>query len=288
MSRSRSGLTATALAVAATTWVAMFSGAGSAWCPGSTSGRSSCSASSSPGPGRSRASVALARRRGRGVPAAGLGDGVQHVLSGSPVPVGEAWTRLVEVFSAASTSAERYALVPAHVPGVHPSSSPVGWPACCSSTCWPARCAGAARGLPLLTIYSVPVGMVGGGVTWWIFAPTAAGYLGILQEKASRWGRRSAWIRPSPTRPGSVSRPAPYAHTAGTIGTIATALAGGAARAHAQQLQVVRLRVGPGGDSDIVIENPMTDLRRDLTRGPDIPLLDEDQRPHPGVLGSRC
>ena len=23
--------------------------------------------------------------------------------------------------------------------------------------------------------------------------------------------------------------------------------------------------VGPGGDSDIVIENPMTDLRRDLT-----------------------
>ena len=30
-------------------------------------------------------------------------------------------------------------------------------------------------GLPLLTVFSVPVGLLGGALTWWIFALTAAG-----------------------------------------------------------------------------------------------------------------
>ena len=171
-----------------------------------------------------RALVALARRRGRRVPAAGLGDGVQHVLSGSPVPVG-AWTRLVEVFSAASTSAERYAaLMPAHVPGVHPRHRRgPGLPVA-------RRPAGTLRraplaGLPLLTIYSVPVGMVGGGVTWWIFAlgRRLPGHAVPPGERAGRALGTPLGVDPAVADPtGFGVTTGAVRHTAGTIGTIAT------------------------------------------------------------------
>ncbi len=48
-------------------------------------------------------------------------------------------------------------------------------------------------GLPLLTIYSIPVSMLGGGVPWWSFALTAGGFMLMLflqhREQTSRWGR---------------------------------------------------------------------------------------------------
>ena len=201
-------------------------------------------------------------------------------LSGSPVPVGEAWTRLVEAFAAASTSAERYAApVPAHVPGVHPLLI-AGGLAClllvdllaCTLRRVP------LAGLPLLTIYSVPVSMLGGGVTWWIFALTAAGFLGMLflqeSEQVARWGRPLG-VDPAVADPtGFGVTTGAVRTTAGTIGGVATALAVVVPLlVPTLSLRWFDFGVGPGGDSDIVIENPMTDLRRDLTRGPDIPLL---------------
>jgi hypothetical protein len=202
------------------------------------------------------------------------------MLSGSPVPLGGAWTRMVEVFSAASTSAERYAApVPAHVAGVHPLVI-AGGLACLLLVdllaCTLRRAP--LAGLPLLTIYSVPVGMIGGGVTWWIFVLTAAGFLGLLflqeSEQVARWGRPLG-VDPAVADPSAFGvTTGAVRHTAGTVGTLATALA------VVVPLLVPTLSLhwfdfgaGPGGDSDIVIENPMTDLRRDLARGVDLPLL---------------
>ena len=48
-------------------------------------------------------------------------------------------------------------------------------------------------GLPLLTIFSVPLSMLGTGPSWYVFALTAAGFLAMLfvheDEQVSRWGR---------------------------------------------------------------------------------------------------
>jgi transglutaminase-like putative cysteine protease len=283
VSRGRSGLAATAVlsaVAAATTWVAMFSWRGFSTVPGEYLGPLFMLGLVVAGTGT------LARwSRWPVVAVVGFqllvsGMVFSTTLSGSPVPVGEAWTRMVEAFSAASTSAERYAApVPAHVPGVHPLVI-AGGLACLLLVdllaCTLRRAP--LAGLPLLTIYSVPVGMVGGGVTWWIFALTAAGFLGMLflqeSEQVARWGRPLG-VDPAVVDPtGFGVTTGAVRHTAGTIGTIATALAVVVPLlVPTLSLRWFDFGVGPGGDSDIVIENPMTDLRRDLTRGPDIPLL---------------
>jgi transglutaminase-like putative cysteine protease len=283
VSRSRSGLATTAAlsaVAAATTWVAMLSWRGFSQVPGEYLGPLLVLGFVV------AASGTLARwSRWPVVAVVGFQLLVPGVvfslfLSGSLVPVGDAWTRLVGEFSAASLSAERYAApVPAHVPGVHPLVI-AGGLACLLIVdllaCTLRRAP--LAGLPLLTIYSVPVGMVGGGVTWWIFALTAAGFLGMLflqeSEQVARWGR------PLGEDP-AVADPSAFGVTTGavrttasTIGSVATALAVVVPLlVPTLSLHVFDFGAGPGGDSDIVIENPMTDLRRDLVRGPDLPLV---------------
>ena len=84
-------------------------------------------------------------------------------------------------------------------------------------------------GLPLLTIYSVPVSMLGDGVPWWVFALTAGGFLLMLflQESTTRW---SAGAVPSaatrrPTRRILGVRTGAVRATAGDHRRRATALA---------------------------------------------------------------
>jgi transglutaminase-like putative cysteine protease len=283
MNRSRSDLAASAAlagVAAATTWVAMASWRGFSAVPGEYLGPLFVLALVVAGLGTvarwSRWPIVAVV----GLQLVGSGMVFSTMLSGSPVPLGEGWTRLLDAFSAASTSADTYAApVPAHVPGVHPLVI-AGGLACLLLVdllaCTLRRAP--LAGLPLLTIYSVPVGMVGGGVTWWIFALTAAGFLGLLflqeGEQVARWGR------PLGEDPG-VADPSGFGVTtgavrtsAGTIGTLATALAVVLPLlVPTLSLRFFDFGAGPGGDSDIVIENPMTDLRRDLTRGPDIPLV---------------
>jgi hypothetical protein len=48
-------------------------------------------------------------------------------------------------------------------------------------------------GLPLLTVYSVPISLVDRGLSWWVFVATAVGFLVLLflqeEEHLARWGR---------------------------------------------------------------------------------------------------
>ena len=201
-------------------------------------------------------------------------------LSGSLIPVGGAWDRLTQRLGDAVDTANRYAApVPDGVPGVHPLLIPGGL-AClllvdvlvCTARRVP------LAGLPLLTIYSIPVSLLGGGVYWWIFVLTAAGFLTLLflqeSEQVARWGRPLGQDLAEGESAG-LGVAAASAHTsAGTIGSVATVLA------LCVPLLIPTLDLhllggghGSGGDAEITVKNPMTDLRRDLIRVADFPLL---------------
>ena len=115
-------------------------------------------------------------------------------VCGSPLPIGEAWDRLVTAFQDAGQSANRFAPpVPATEPPVHPLLI-AGGAAClllvdilaCTLRRVP------LAGLPLLTIYSVPVSMTGDSPHWLLYTLTAIGFLGMIflseSEQIARWG----------------------------------------------------------------------------------------------------
>jgi transglutaminase-like putative cysteine protease len=202
------------------------------------------------------------------------------MFSGSPIPVGAAWVRLNETFTDAADVAQRFAApVPSYVDGgVYPLLI-AGGLAClllvdflaCTLNRVP------LAGLPLLTIYSVPVSMLaGGGVSWWVFALTAGGFLLMLflqmNEQLIRWGRPLGSEESSDPAGFSV-RTGAVRTTAGTIGGVSTALA----VILPVFVPTLGLAVFPGGNGaggdNIRIENPMANLRRDLRRGDDIPLM---------------
>ena len=133
-------------------------------------------------------------------------------------------------------------------------------------------------GLPLLTIYTIPVSMVETPIAWWVFVGTAAGFLGLLflqeAEHVSRWGRPIAEDRETGD-PISLGAGAHVVRrTASGVGGAATALA----MVLPLLVPTVGLHVfdfGPGhgkGD-DIRVDNPVADLVRDLKRGDDTDLV---------------
>ncbi|MDN4173022.1 transglutaminaseTgpA domain-containing protein [Nocardioides sp. SOB77] len=196
-------------------------------------------------------------------------------LTGYPLPLGPGAVALEAVFRAAVDSANQYAPpVPSTAPGVHPLLVSGGL-ACfllvdvLVSTLRRVSLAG----LPLLTIYSVPVSLVGGGLSWWVFALTATGFLLVLYlhegDRVTRWGRT---VEEDPTafdvRTGRVRA------TALAIGALATALAVAVPIAvPTLDVRLVDFGHGPGGDDDIELSNPLADLKQDLVRGPDDPVL---------------
>src|SRR4029453_19323628 len=134
-------------------------------------------------------------------------------------------------------------------------------------------------GLPLLAMYTAPVSMLEGGVSWWKFAVIAFGFLSLLApEEATRlahWGRdlgarvgrQSSWARATNETVWPSAR---------KIGLTATAMAvvapvfvppfPGGVFAGAGS--------GPGGDGNgIRITNPILDMKRNLERGEDVPML---------------
>uniref|UniRef100_UPI002B2722CD transglutaminase family protein n=1 Tax=Nocardioides sp. TaxID=35761 RepID=UPI002B2722CD len=128
-------------------------------------------------------------------------------------------------------------------------------------------------GLPLITVYSVPVSLLDDGLRWWVFVLTALGFLVLLflheEEQVGRWGRS--------LDPASSSAHRSEAVRAGAllVGAVATAAAVVAPLVIPTfDLEVFDLGSGPGGNDQITIENPLTDLRRDLRRGRDIPLVE--------------
>ncbi len=199
------------------------------------------------------------------------------LLVGTPLPVGAAWGRLLDAFSSAGTTASTYAApVPQSAPGVHPIFIAAGL-ACLLLVdvlaCTLRRVS--LAGLPLLTVFSVPVSLLGGALSWWVFALTAGGFLTMLflheGEQVARWGRNLG----EEGRAGApVVGTGTTRATAGRVGGIATALAVVLPLGiPTLQLRLFDLGQGPGGGSDISVSNPMTDLKRDLVQGRDVPLL---------------
>ncbi len=139
-------------------------------------------------------------------------------------------------------------------------------------------CAGTLRrvplaGLPLLTVYSVPVSLLGTGLSWWIFAATAGGFLVMLflqeEEHLSRWGRSlDGSGEPVRRLSDSVRASALFVGAATTAAAVLVPLA-----IPTFDFSVFDVGPGTGGDGDIDITNPMTDLRRDLVRGKDVDLV---------------
>lgn len=200
------------------------------------------------------------------------------MLCGSPLPVGSAYDRLVANLADSAAAAQQYAApVPATSHGVHALLVLGGWGVlvlvdflACTLRRVP------LAGLPLLLVYSLPVGLIGAGIGWLGFALSAGGFLTMLylhqQERVTRWGRTVGDGLDS--QAFGVSTGAIKA-TAGTMGAAATALALFVPLL-LPTLGLTILGIGPGqgkGGDPITVENPMTDLHRDLVRADNMPLI---------------
>ena len=203
------------------------------------------------------------------------------VVTGSALPVGGAWHSLVAQLRHGMDSAQQYAApVPADVPSIDPLLILAGF--ACLLLVDLLAC-GLRRvplaGLPLLTIYSVPVSMLGHSVPWLVFAGTAAGFLAMLflqeSDAVRRWGRPLALDRETGEPIAFGAGGHAVRGTAVRVGGVATVLAI-AVPAIVPALGVHWLAVGPGqgGNGDISIENPTADLVRDLRQGSDVPLIE--------------
>ncbi len=133
-------------------------------------------------------------------------------------------------------------------------------------------------GLPLLTIYTIPISLTGDGASWWVFAGISGGFVLMLflqeSEHLSRWGRTLGQDNPA-------DDPSGFSVRTGDVRTTAVGIAAGAtALALLLPVLIPTLSLswfeggfGPGDGDDLRIENPVGDLRRDLQRGADIPVL---------------
>ncbi len=212
------------------------------------------------------------------------------LAGGQLVLTRDGWLAFGSSIDTALDTAQRYqAPVPAEAAGIE-SLFILGGFVCIVAVDF---CTGGLRrvslaGLPLLTIYSIPVSMISGGVPWWSFALTAAGFLLMLflqhREQTTRWGRGIG-------ETGATGSTVSISTTA--LRTSASALAGAAlvlavlVPQFVPTLSLNLLGIGPGNGSggDITVENPMTDLRRDLLRGEDRPVLRvETEDPSPSYL----
>ncbi len=135
-------------------------------------------------------------------------------------------------------------------------------------------------GLPLLAVYTAPLSILDGGTAWWVFAACALTFLFFLANDESRrltgWGRQLRGSGQLFDSLGGTVNAASVRTSARKIGFAATGLA-----------VVVPIFIptlgtslfggdgpGSGGDGDSVsISNPMVDLKRDLSRGQDVDLV---------------
>jgi transglutaminase-like putative cysteine protease len=147
-------------------------------------------------------------------------------------------------------------------------------------------------GLPLAVLYGISTLLNPDGVSPWLFAVAAAGYLSLLladsRARAAGWGRAVGTWTGSSTRNGGVSR-------LSTVGVSRLGWQlGGAALALAVLVpmwlpeggwRLLSTPGGNGGSTTIRTENPIVDLRRDLVRPDDVDLLRvRTQAASPGYL----
>jgi len=135
-------------------------------------------------------------------------------------------------------------------------------------------------GLPLLAVYTAPVSILDGGVSWWGFALGAMSFLLLLAsdeaQRLSHWGRQISESQKLFDTLGTSVSTAAIRSSARKIGLTATGLA------VTVPIFIPTLSSGlfdgngpgSGGNGDSVsISNPVVDLKRNLTRGADSNLL---------------
>ena len=213
-------------------------------------------------------------------------------IAGTPFPIGEGWEDLKAAFADAMATAKQYAApVPTNAPPIDPLLI-AGGAACMLVV---DIVVGTMRrvplaGLPLLTIYSIPVSLLGDGVSWVIFTLTTVGFLLMLylqeSRQIARWGRPLGQDPANADPSGFGVSNGALRSSASTIGGVATALA------IVVPVFIPTFSVsffgngfGPGGGDQIKIENPMADLKRDLDRGLDVPMIQvRTDDPNPAYL----
>lgn len=200
-------------------------------------------------------------------------------LTGSPLPTPGAIGELRDRVTAAVDASQAFAPPVPAVDGGVTALLLVGGVVCL----WLAdTLAASARraslvGLPLLAVYSLPVTILGDALPWWVFVVSALGFLLLLalqeQDEIAHWGRRVP-VHDEAHPTGRTWRlPAGGLAVAATATALAVALPPVIPTLDAGLLADGSGFGQGGGSDDITIQNPMTDLRRDLNRGDDVDLL---------------
>ncbi|HET7070056.1 MAG TPA: DUF3488 and transglutaminase-like domain-containing protein, partial [Nocardioides sp.] len=200
-----------------------------------------------------------------------LGGSLIHPFSSTGdigLRIGDAWT-----------SAETYQPpIPQNVPGIAPLLIPCGALALFVVdllACWLRRVP--LAGLPLLAVYCVPISVIGDGVSWLVFLLAAAGFLLMmfLHESAhiTRWGRPLGGSAAAADPHGFGVSTGASKGSATTVGSVAVVLAV-ILPVFIPTLHLDGLGLfGPGGGGGVKVVNPIADMRRNLHRGADVPLL---------------
>jgi transglutaminase-like putative cysteine protease len=202
------------------------------------------------------------------------------LLGGSPVHPFSSSGDIADRIADAANSANTYQPpIPVSVPSIAPLLIPCGALAILVVdvlACWWRRVP--LAGLPLLAVYCVPISVIGDGVSWVVFLLAAAGFLMMmfLHEAAhiTRWGRPLGNNAVAADPNGFGVHTGASRTSAATVGSTAVVLAV-ILPAFIPTLHLDGLGLfGPGGDGNSVkVINPIADMRRNLQRGKDIPLL---------------